>query len=222
MRRWQAAIAATAILVAPATAAEQPSRPFNIRAVLDDSALSRGQLAAMKSEVDAIWAPLEVRISWRRGLNSGELPADWTVAVDIRESLPLADPSAPQPLGAVAVVQGQMRRTIFVSRRKVQQLVAGAGVRTGDGFHDHVFGRFVGRIVAHELGHLLLDSSRHRDIGLMRQRFEVQDVLTSSRSRYTFGEQDLIALRERLLVRTGDTVVPLSSSGFAVASTPRP
>jgi hypothetical protein len=55
--------------------------------------------------------------------------------------------------------------------------------------------------------------------GLMRQRFEVRDVLSGSRSRYRFGDQDLIALRGRLFVRTGDAASPLTSSGFAVAST---
>jgi hypothetical protein len=58
-----------------------------------------------------------------------------------------------------------------------------------------------------------------RLFGLMRQRFEVRDVLSSSSSRYTFGDQDLIAPRERLFVRTGDAASPLTSSGFAVAST---
>jgi hypothetical protein len=57
----------------------------------------------------------------------------------------------------------------------------------------------------------------------MRQRFEVRDVLSGSRSRYRFGDQDLIALRGRLFVRTGDAASLLTLSGFAVASmSPRP
>jgi len=90
-----------------------------------------------------------------------------------------------------------MRRTIYVSCGKVRQFVDAAGIRAFDGFHDRVYGRFLGRIVAHELGHLLLDSVDHRDRGLMRPRFDVRDVRSDARARYEFDADDLIALRAR-------------------------
>jgi len=88
-----------------------------------------------------------------------------------------------------------MRRTIYVSCGKVRQFVDAAGIRAFDGFYDRLYGRFLGRIVAHELGHLLLDSVHHRDRGLMRPRFDVRDVRSDDAARYEFAADDLIALR---------------------------
>jgi len=198
MRRWRAAIAVTTVLAAtPSHLAAQPPPPsFTIRLVLPDADLTPGQAAALKSEVATIWSPLGLQIVWQRGRRV-RATADWTVGIDLRDRVPLAAQSAPQPLGAVAVIDGRMRRTIYVSCGKVRQFVDAAGIRAFDGFHDRVYGRFLGRIVAHELGHLLLDSVDHRDRGLMRPRFDVRDVRSDARARYEFDADDLIALRAR-------------------------
>jgi len=198
MRPWQAAIAVTAVLAATPShlAAQQPPLSFTIRLVLPDADLTPGQAAALKSEVATIWSPLGLQIVWQRGRRV-RATADWTVGIDLRDRVPLAAQSAPQPLGAVAVIDGRMRRTIYVSCGKVRQFVDAAGIRAFDGFHDRVYGRFLGRIVAHELGHLLLDSVDHRDRGLMRPRFDVRDVRSDARARYEFDADDLIALRAR-------------------------
>ncbi len=200
MRPWQAAIAVTAVLAATPShlAAQQPPLSFTIRLVLPDADLTPGQAAALKSEVATIWSPPGLQIVWQRGRRvRDQAAADWTVGIDLRDRVPLAAQSAPQPLGAVAVIDGRMRRTIYVSCGKVRQFVDAAGIRAFDGFHDRVYGRFLGRIVAHELGHLLLDSVHHRDRGLMRPRFDVRDVRSDAPARYEFDADDLIALRAR-------------------------
>jgi hypothetical protein len=198
MRRWQAAIAVTAFLAATTSnlAAQQPPHSFSIRLLLPDADLTPSQAAAMKSEVATICAPLALQIAWQPPLEDREqTAAEWTAAIDIRDRVPIAASSAPQPLGAVAVIEGRMHRTIYVSRGKVRQFVDAAGIRVFDGFYDRFYGRFLGRIVAHELGHLLLDSAHHRDSGLMRRRFDVRDVLSNSTRRYEFDADDLLALR---------------------------
>ena len=142
MRPWQAAIAVTAVLAAtPSRLAAQPPPPsFTMRLVLPDADLTPGQAAALKSEVATIWSPLGLQIVWPRGRRvRDQAAADWTVGIDLRDRVPLAAQSAPQPLGAVAVIDGRMRRTIYVSRGKVGQFVDAAGIRAFDGLYDRLY-----------------------------------------------------------------------------------
>jgi hypothetical protein len=47
--------------------------------------------------------------------------------------------------------------------------------------------RFLGRILAHELGHILLNSAQHQPTGLMRAHYRARDVLSAPISTYTLG-----------------------------------
>jgi hypothetical protein len=62
--------------------------------------------------------------------------------------------------------------------------------------------RFLGRILAHELGHVLLNSAQHQPKGLMRAQYRARDVLSAPISTYTLGSSD----RARLLAGTGKEV----------------
>lgn len=199
MGRWRTAIAVTALLAATASlsSAQQPAHPFTIRAVGADAALSAQQAIALRSEVDAIWAPLDVRLVWQPGGRDHQEP-DWTIAIDLRDEMPFEHPQAPRLLGAVRVIDGRLQRTIYVSLDTIRHFLAAAGVKRADAFYDLTLGRFVGRVVAHELGHLLLASPRHRDRGLMRERFAVRDTRPGRGKDYTLDGDDLAALRARL------------------------
>jgi Zn-dependent peptidase ImmA (M78 family) len=50
--------------------------------------------------------------------------------------------------------------------------------------------KFLGRILAHELGHVLLNSTRHQPKGLMRAHFRPQDVLSAPISTYTLDPEE--------------------------------
>ena len=64
------------------------------------------------------------------------------------------------------------------------------------GLHDLLHMRMLGRCVAHELGHVLLDSAAHTPEGLMRGRFGPRDAVRH-RSSYTLTgtERDRLAAR---------------------------
>jgi hypothetical protein len=53
--------------------------------------------------------------------------------------------------------------------------------------------RFLGRILAHELGHVLLNSVQHQPKGLMRAQYRARDVLSAPLASYTLdaGERGL-------------------------------
>ena len=65
--------------------------------------------------------------------------------------------------------------------------------------NEHTYARALGRVLAHELGHLLLRLNGHRDRGLMRSAFSHRSLTARGRRAFRFAEEGLQAIRETLL-----------------------
>ena len=174
---------------------------FDIVATVSRDVITPPQAAAMVAEVNRIWLRAAVRVIWTNGpllLPSSAL----NVSVYIDDRLRLPCPEDVQPLGAVTRIDGEIQPAIFVSRSAIHRLMESAGVRrVGDPF-DFLYGRLVGRVVAHELGHLLLESDEHRSFGLMRPRFRTSDVTTSDTQPFGIHGNDLAMIRRQLTAQT--------------------
>jgi hypothetical protein len=59
----------------------------------------------------------------------------------------------------------------------------------------------LGRAIAHELGHLLLASTRHGPVGLMRALWSQQEIRDGYSRDWTFAPGELRAIRTRALAR---------------------
>jgi len=64
--------------------------------------------------------------------------------------------------------------------------------------------KLVGRSLAHELGHVLLNSTDHASSGLMRASYRAADVLREPPSAYTFDDEQREQLQ--LLLSGRETV----------------
>lgn len=98
-----------------------------------------------------------------------------------------AENIAPGPaLGWVPFVAGKARRVVFlrVARASVLTADMSPGTRP-DGLTRFLVGRLLGRVLAHEIGHILLGSAQHQANGLMRAQYQARDVLKSAPASYT-------------------------------------
>jgi len=60
--------------------------------------------------------------------------------------------------------------------------------------HDRLFGRVLGRALAHEIGHFLLRRQGHSSKGLMRAQQQVPDLMREDRSCCILSAADVLAL----------------------------
>ena len=84
--------------------------------------------------------------------------------------------------------------TIYVDRVEWLAHEAGADSRT-----------LLGRAIAHELGHLLLATTTHGPVGLMRAFWSQEEVRRGHPRDWTFAPAELTAMRTRADARSRDT-----------------
>lgn len=147
---------------------------------------------AVLEEVKAIWRPMGVAVRLGRRTDN---PCDRLIAVrsDL-EAVP-EDASSESALGWVPFVEGRARQLVYlrVSRARTMIYALSPGRRPG-GMTDLLVAKLLGRSLAHELGHVLLNSRDHDTAGLMRSLYRAQDVLRDPPDAYTLDAQQRVRL----------------------------
>jgi hypothetical protein len=152
----------------------------------------------MLTEAQNVWQPHGVAIRPGQADNCDRL----VVVKSDAETRP-EDVAHDSALGWVPFVAGKARRLVFLRVSRAQSLIGDMSPGTRpEAMTRLLVARFLGRILAHELGHVLLNSAQHQPKGLMRAQYRAQDVLSAPISTYTLGSSD----RARLLAGTGKEV----------------
>jgi hypothetical protein len=137
------------------------------------------------SEVQTIWKDLGADI--RSIEEADDRCARIVVVKSEYEALP-EDLSRDDALGWVPFAAGNARQLVFLrvsrARRMIAEVITGVNP---DGLKNLMLAKLLGRTIAHELGHVLLNSQTHAASGLMRAQYRASDVVRVRTSTYTLN-----------------------------------
>ena len=160
---------------------------------------------SMQTEVSSIWSPYGVRIQWSAppgGVSCAQALGSFDVLVDVKR-LRASGTSKPVLGGTWMTPSGIDRAPIRIDRDATEQLIRSLAVeelyrRLGRPDLDSTdVGRALGRVLAHEIGHILLGTSQHQRRGLMRAVFFAADLVDPQPKTYDLSSEEVECLRER-------------------------
>jgi hypothetical protein len=156
--------------------------------------VSREIQEAALIETAKIWAPYGVTISVLAASNHVIVPDVVVVAAPNRGTREVSHALAWVPLGR----EHTPVPVVDVRYRGLLDLVDDTRVNTPfltypPGLRDQFLARMLGRVIAHELGHILLQSVEH-DVGLMRRVQAGRDLLSPDRATFSLSAPDLARL----------------------------
>jgi hypothetical protein len=174
------ALAAAGTAAAPSSV--QSSRLAVCLVLSPKLAISVRAAAVVLAESKAIWMPNGVSMRWAARSDDG---CDRLISVKGDQEALAQDATSESALGWVPFVEGRARQLVFLRVHRARILIdtLSPGTRPA-AFTELLVARLLGRTLAHELGHVLLNSRRHEDSGLMRARYRDRDVLSVPPSAY--------------------------------------
>jgi hypothetical protein len=138
----------------------------------------------MKREVDSLMEDAGYSVSWRSPGDFGQDEGDAVVIVSEfqgicevpRPGTILAPPETGAILASTAVSDGEVLPFIGVDCATVAKLLAPA-LPDGMARRNFLYGRALGRVVAHELFHALTRTREHDGSGVAKHSFRASDIL---------------------------------------------
>lgn len=147
--------------------------------------LDARSVGAVMAELRIIWAPLGVATS---RVDQPDETCQRVIVVKADHEARPEDVSRQTALGWVPFVTGRARQLVFLRAARARLMIDGLSPGTRpEGLTDLLHAKLLGRSLAHELGHILLNSPDHERSGLMRAHYRAADVLRMSASSYTLN-----------------------------------
>jgi hypothetical protein len=211
---WTLLCLASVLAVGGAAAAQDLMticEPFELRIHLqvDRSITSRVVLTDLKDETESLWRPYGVRLEWT-DVRADETATQGLSLEAILEPRIGQEPNEPvwTPVLGRAFVNlvATSRRPIRVSFDATEGVLA---LRTTSRaslvriVNDHELARALGRVLAHEIGHVLLGAPNHDEAGLMRVGFRPDELAAPDRAPFRLTCIGVGRLRTRVRMLTG-------------------
>ncbi len=142
--------------------------------------------AEMKREVTAAMETTGYSVSWRAaGQSQTESIDAAVVVVDLRgECRASMEPSqgalASKILASTAVADGELLPFSWVECSALSKYLSRELTREASSRRDSLYGRAMGRLIAHELFHILANTKKHDDSGIAKAAFSSRDLLNES------------------------------------------
>ena len=193
---WRVVFLAAAIVAGPRSSAGTPVDRLELVVRIDDHAgVPSAVMSRAQAEAEVIFDAAGVRIEWER--RDAKAGSGRPAGIRLRLLVVKVESTAGRPEDPVVGLAARPAGRAFVFFDRLLDVAASKPIDTGV---------VLGRIMAHELGHLLLPPGPHAHVGLMRSHIE---VAAASPDRFSAAE----ARQLRTAVLAGTPALTLSSSG---------
>ncbi len=188
------------VLSSARVAAEPALFDIQIHLQIDQSITRKVLIADVQDEAERIWRPYGVRITWPDAKSPAE-PFSVTAILgwEIERSGVLGSPLI---LGRAFIDPMQPpRRPIRVSIDATEQTLAlrpRSWTSIAGHVHERELARALGRVLAHEIGHVLLAVRSHEQTGLMREAYTADELARPDRLPFVLTANSVGRLRSRL------------------------
>ena len=184
-----------------ARAATEPALfDIQIHLQVDRSIARKILIADVQDEAERIWRPYGVRITWPDS-KSPEEPFSVTAILG-RDNERSGVLGGPLILGRAFIDPVHPpRRPIRVSIDATEQTLAlrpHAWTSIAGHVHERELARALGRVLAHEIGHVLLAVRSHDQTGLMREAYTADELARSDRSPFVLTANSLGPRQSRI------------------------
>ena len=216
------AAASTVLCLTNGAAAHAAPGPlFPLAALLAVSPdLSGISKSALTSEAERIWRKEGVNLQWPRPRASEVPTAPLRVLVITRREAVASTGGDEWVVGELVPQPGQ-RALAIASIAGAERVLVKAGSRRTvlmepQALAEYRLGIVLGRAVAHEIGHYLLDTATHAERGLMRAAIDAHEFADPSATTFALDDDAGQWLRRRLLASRGMNA-PAPTAGFSYA-----
>ena len=205
-------MAAACACAVPGVRAQEPE-PFALRVHLriDRVIPFRANAADLRDETEQLWRPYGVHIEWADACDGDPgvrgLCVEAALAQRIHEpdrpngaivlGLASAEPAGPAGARSILVSVDATIRVLALRRTSLSSVAAMVPGRE--------LTRALGRVLAHEIGHVLLDMWFHDETGLMRATYDPHELANRNRVPFRLTEGARARLRSRLCGLPGNS-----------------
>jgi hypothetical protein len=159
---------------------------------------------SMKKEAASIWESYGVWLQWRTTASLARCASTQASFNVLLNQNPRRARSLNRILGSTHLaVRAIDQVPIYIDLEATEELLGSvsfeklARLLGRASFGPADVGRALGRVLAHEVGHVLLAARNHQPRGLMRPTFVAEDLLNPQRGFYTLSPAEVTRLRQR-------------------------
>jgi hypothetical protein len=163
---------------------------------------------AVRDEVESIMEPSGLRFEWRSlNSNTGREVSVELAVVSFKGTCEVSPAALPRfvsgPLGWTHVSDGVILPFADVDCDRIRGFVQRELSMFSAEDREQVFGRAIGRVLAHELYHILANTDKHGSCGIGKSAYTVQDLLMDE---FEFEGHEPTALRANRPRAAAETV----------------
>jgi hypothetical protein len=150
-----------------------------------------GVILAIQDELESIMEHIGLRFEWRDLAKAGHEVSAELAVVSFKGRCDLGNLVGRShfegALGWTHVSDGQILPFTDVSCDRVREFAQAGLVAFNAEEREEKYGRAIGRVLAHELYHIFANTMRHGSVGVAKESYSVQDLLTDD---FQFRERE--------------------------------